>query len=167
MFAVSPVALPSCSRNGAASVAQIADAGVVAGVLDEHRARAETAAAASLREPVSLQRPQEARGRRLRQPCLLHDAVERQSLLARHEPDEDPRSAVDRLGAFFHVRHPGATLWHQRGIGVNRKGVLSAVARAVGAVSWHCSERRTGRADALACQRTSPLPLRRAKGEPP
>ncbi len=58
----------------------------------------EAAAAAALREPVPLERAQEARGRRLRQLRLLHHAGERHHVVALDEPDENPRGAVDRLG---------------------------------------------------------------------
>ena len=65
-FVVSPVALPSRSRNGQRESRQVADARVAARVLDEHGPGSEATAAAALCEAVPLESAQKTGGCRLR-----------------------------------------------------------------------------------------------------
>ena len=99
MFVVSPVARPSSLEERPGERRQVADARVAARVVDEHRPGTEAAAAAPLGQAVALERAQEPGRGRLRQLRVLHDAVERHGLVALDEASEDPRRAVDRLGA--------------------------------------------------------------------
>ena len=99
-FAVSPLARASRSSAGRRELDEIGPERLPAGVAQKDGAGLERAASRiALDEPLALERPDEARGRALRQARELRELADGRRLVLLDDVHEQLRCALDRLGS--------------------------------------------------------------------